>query len=119
MTPGKRAPTITSLDGGMRPSPSTSRPSTAIANRAFSSSSASNPSSRNTSNAGNPVKPREEEEQQNKEKLEGEPGAEDQDWVAVSSMVKKKEVADVMDNLKELGATDILCLRIENSRAAA
>ncbi|MCJ1350657.1 MAG: ATP phosphoribosyltransferase (ATP-PRTase) (ATP-PRT) [Icmadophila ericetorum] len=40
----------------------------------------------------------------------------DRDWVAVSSMVAKKEIAGVMDRLEEAGATDILVLGIENSR---
>ena len=39
------------------------------------------------------------------------------DWVAVSSMVKKQDLAVVMDQLTEVGATDILCLQIINSRA--
>ena len=38
------------------------------------------------------------------------------DWVAVSSMVEKKEIATVMDRLTEVGATDILVLDIANSR---
>ncbi|PGH27894.1 ATP phosphoribosyltransferase [Polytolypa hystricis UAMH7299] len=38
------------------------------------------------------------------------------DWVAVSAMVKKSEIANVMDELTEIGATDILCLPIMNSR---
>jgi ATP phosphoribosyltransferase len=39
-----------------------------------------------------------------------------EEWVAVSSMVVKKEVAGAMDRLTEVGATDILVLGIENSR---
>lgn len=38
------------------------------------------------------------------------------DWVAVSSMVEKKEIAIVMDRLTAEGATDILVLDIANSR---
>jgi ATP phosphoribosyltransferase len=37
-------------------------------------------------------------------------------WVAVSSMVEKKKVAVVMDELTEVGATDILVLDIHNTR---
>ena len=37
-------------------------------------------------------------------------------WVAVSSMVEKKRVATVMDELIKVGATDILVLNIANSR---
>lgn len=38
------------------------------------------------------------------------------DWVAVSSMVEKKKMATVMDELASNGATDILVLDIANSR---
>lgn len=38
------------------------------------------------------------------------------DWVAVSSMVEKKSIATVMDELTSVGATDILVLEIANSR---
>lgn len=41
---------------------------------------------------------------------------EDKDWVAVSAMVLRKEVATAMDKLSEIGAEDILVTRIENSR---
>ena len=41
---------------------------------------------------------------------------EEADWVAVSSMVEKKEVARVMDELTAVGATDLLVLDIANSR---
>ncbi|WEW60048.1 ATP phosphoribosyltransferase (ATP-PRTase) (ATP-PRT) [Emydomyces testavorans] len=41
---------------------------------------------------------------------------EDNGWVAVSSMVEKKLVATVMDELSKVGATDILVLDIANSR---
>ncbi|KAI9814803.1 MAG: ATP phosphoribosyltransferase (ATP-PRTase) (ATP-PRT) [Pycnora praestabilis] len=37
-------------------------------------------------------------------------------WVAVSSMVEKKKIATVMDELTRVGATDILVLDIANSR---
>lgn len=38
-------------------------------------------------------------------------------WFAVSAMVEKKIIATVMDQLEEIGATDILVLAISNSRA--
>lgn len=38
------------------------------------------------------------------------------DWVAVSSMVEKQNIAPVMDDLTAVGATDILVLGIINSR---
>ncbi|KAL4968061.1 muts domain V-domain-containing protein [Aspergillus stella-maris] len=41
---------------------------------------------------------------------------EEDGWVAVSSMVEKKKVATVMDELIKVGATDILVLSIANSR---
>ena len=41
---------------------------------------------------------------------------EEEDWVAVSSMVEKKRIATVMDDLTAVGATDILVLGIANSR---
>lgn len=41
---------------------------------------------------------------------------EDDGWVAVSSMVEKKLIATVMDDLTAVGATDILVLQIANSR---
>lgn len=41
---------------------------------------------------------------------------EEDGWVAVSSMVEKKQVATVMDELIRVGATDILVLSIANSR---
>ena len=43
---------------------------------------------------------------------------EESDWVAVSSMVEKQKSAIVMDELGTVGATDILLLRIDNSRTA-
>ncbi|BCS24268.1 ATP phosphoribosyltransferase [Aspergillus puulaauensis] len=41
---------------------------------------------------------------------------EEDGWVAVSSMVEKKKIATVMDELTKVGATDILVLGIANSR---
>ena len=41
---------------------------------------------------------------------------EDSDWVAVSSMVSKAYVADIMDQLTEIGAKDIIVVRIDNCR---
>jgi ATP phosphoribosyltransferase-like protein len=41
---------------------------------------------------------------------------EEDGWVAVSSMVEKKSIATVMDELAMTGATDILVLNIANSR---
>lgn len=38
------------------------------------------------------------------------------DWVAVSSMVEKKKIALVMDDLSRVGAHDILVLDIHNTR---
>jgi ATP phosphoribosyltransferase len=38
------------------------------------------------------------------------------EWVAVSSMVEKREIATVMDKLTAVGATDILVLEITNTR---
>ena len=38
------------------------------------------------------------------------------DWCAVSSLVEKKAMAEVMDKLQGIGATDILCFAISNSR---
>jgi ATP phosphoribosyltransferase len=42
---------------------------------------------------------------------------EEEGWVAVSSMVEKKVIATVMDQLTGVGATDILVLDIANTRA--
>jgi ATP phosphoribosyltransferase-like protein len=41
----------------------------------------------------------------------------DTDWMAVSAMVESDKIATVMDNLLECGATDILVIKLENSRA--
>lgn len=40
------------------------------------------------------------------------------DWVAVSAMVEKKQLASVMDRLEEVQATDILATALVNSRAS-
>ena len=41
---------------------------------------------------------------------------EEGDWVAVSSMVEKKDVATVMDRLVEVGAEDVLITKLDNCR---
>ncbi|KAI0793153.1 ATP phosphoribosyltransferase [Irpex lacteus] len=41
---------------------------------------------------------------------------EDEDWVAVSSMVEKSKSADVMDQLVTIGAEDILIFNLDNCR---
>lgn len=41
----------------------------------------------------------------------------EEEWVAISSMVGMKKIGDVMDELKKVGATDILVLEINNCRA--
>lgn len=41
---------------------------------------------------------------------------EDEAWVAVSSMVEKGKVADVMDELVKIGAEDILIFNLDNCR---
>lgn len=41
---------------------------------------------------------------------------EEEDWVAISSMVSKKKIGNVMDDLKKAGASDILVLDISNCR---
>jgi ATP phosphoribosyltransferase len=41
---------------------------------------------------------------------------EEEGWVAVSSMVEKKSIANVMDELIKVGASDILVMNIANSR---
>ncbi|KAG7817312.1 hypothetical protein KL919_003784 [Ogataea angusta] len=40
----------------------------------------------------------------------------DGEWVAVSSMVERKDMGNIMDKLKELGASDILVFEISNCR---
>jgi ATP phosphoribosyltransferase len=42
---------------------------------------------------------------------------EGEDWVAVSSMVERKNAAPVMDQLENKGASDILMFNIINSRS--
>jgi ATP phosphoribosyltransferase len=37
-------------------------------------------------------------------------------WVAVSAMVEKKKMADIMDQLVAVGASDVLVLRLQNCR---
>jgi len=41
---------------------------------------------------------------------------EDPNWVSVGAMVPSKEVADIMDRLQEIGATDLFIISIENCR---
>lgn len=41
---------------------------------------------------------------------------EEDGWLAVSSMVEKKKIATVMDELTKVGATDILVINIANTR---
>lgn len=41
---------------------------------------------------------------------------EDEDWVAISVMVEKKKIGEVMDELKRAGASDVLVMSIENCR---
>ncbi|ABN65233.2 ATP phosphoribosyltransferase (ATP-PRTase) (ATP-PRT) [Scheffersomyces stipitis CBS 6054] len=41
---------------------------------------------------------------------------EDEDWVAISSMVERKAIGDKMDLLKKSGASDILVFEISNCR---
>ena len=44
---------------------------------------------------------------------------EEEGWVAVSVMEEKSKIATVMDELTELGAVDIFCTKLENSRTSA
>ena len=39
-----------------------------------------------------------------------------EDWVAVSSMIDKKKKGDIMDELTDIGATDILVMAFTNCR---
>lgn len=41
---------------------------------------------------------------------------EDENWVAVSSMVEKKNTANIMDDLVKIGAEDILIFNLDNCR---
>ncbi|KAF1815584.1 putative ATP phosphoribosyltransferase His1 [Eremomyces bilateralis CBS 781.70] len=43
---------------------------------------------------------------------------EEEGWVAVSSMVERKKIAEVMDELERIGAEDILVRTIENARSS-
>jgi ATP phosphoribosyltransferase len=45
-------------------------------------------------------------------------GLEDKDWVSVSAMVARKELATIMDQLSEIGATDIFATKLENTRTS-
>lgn len=42
---------------------------------------------------------------------------EDEGWVAINVMVERSKMAVVMDEIMEIGGTDILITKIENSRA--
>ncbi len=41
---------------------------------------------------------------------------EEENWVAVSSMVEKKEAATIMDELVKIGAEDVLIFGLDNCR---
>lgn len=41
---------------------------------------------------------------------------EEENWVAISSMVEKKDIATIMDELKKIGAEDILVFNLDNCR---
>lgn len=41
---------------------------------------------------------------------------EEEGWVAVSAMVERSKLANVMDELIDMGAADILATKLENSR---
>ena len=38
-------------------------------------------------------------------------------WVAVQAMVKRCDIANVMDQLADVGAADIMATKLENTRA--
>lgn len=40
----------------------------------------------------------------------------DEGWVAVQAMVERKKIATVMDELTDVGATDIMVTKLENTR---
>lgn len=40
----------------------------------------------------------------------------DAGWVAVGAMVERKKIATVMDELTDIGATDIMVTKLENTR---
>ena len=41
---------------------------------------------------------------------------EDNDWVAVNSMIEKKKTAEIMDELVKIGAQDVLIFNLDNCR---
>ena len=41
---------------------------------------------------------------------------EEEGWVAIQAMVERNRIATVMDDLTEVGAQDIMVMKIENSR---
>ena len=41
---------------------------------------------------------------------------EDPEWVSVGALVEKKKVSEIMDQLEDLGATDILVFAVQNCR---
>lgn len=41
---------------------------------------------------------------------------EEENWVAISSMVEKKKIANIMDELVKIGAEDILVFNLDNCR---
>jgi ATP phosphoribosyltransferase len=41
---------------------------------------------------------------------------EEDDWVAVSSMVEKRKIASIMDELVKVGAEDVLVFNLDNCR---
>ncbi|MCJ1309950.1 ATP phosphoribosyltransferase (ATP-PRTase) (ATP-PRT) [Agyrium rufum] len=86
ITPGKRAPTVTALDMN-----------------ASAAASASAEGKEGKESNGDEGKKMEEEE-------------EAEEWVALSVMVERKRIAEVMDQLTDVGAQDILVLEISNSR---
>jgi len=43
-------------------------------------------------------------------------GLDEKDWVAVSSLILKKESSQIMDRLQEIGASDILLFALNNTR---
>lgn len=41
---------------------------------------------------------------------------EEDNWVAVSSMIEKKKIANIMDDLVKIGAEDVLVFNLDNCR---
>jgi len=41
---------------------------------------------------------------------------EDEDWIAISSMVEKRNIATIMDELMKIGAEDIMVFHLDNCR---